>query len=138
MVYSSGFSFANYDSVVIAKPTGEGSTVLYGMDVEFSNLMSRYNMKVIGDREYDALPLPQQLRSVFARISVSSVNKKWSVLSVTFDDAVTGRTGASITAQAKVDLFDAKERSELFEKAAISVVEVLERDKGLIITDSKK
>src|ERR1700681_952665 len=87
LVYSSGFSFANYDYVVIAKPDGrDTSTSLYGMDVEFANLMSRYNMKVIGNKEVDKLGPEVQKRTLDARMSMSASNKRIQ-FSVSFDDA---------------------------------------------------
>ena len=41
LVYSSGFTFSNYEYVVIAKPDGRGtSSSLYGTDVELANLLT--------------------------------------------------------------------------------------------------
>lgn len=92
LVYSSGFSFANYDYVVIAKPDGSNThTSLYGMDVEFANLMGRYNMKVIGPNEYTSLSDSNRLRTLFARMAATA-GDDYITLSVSFDDAVSGRT----------------------------------------------
>jgi hypothetical protein len=138
LVYSSGFSFANYDYVVIAKSDGRDTTTsLYGMDVEFANLISRYNMKVIGDKEYDKLPLSIQKRTLNARMSVTASNKR-ILLAVSFDDAITGRTGSSITALTRGDIFDLDDRTKTFEAASETIVKALRQDKGLQITDEKK
>jgi hypothetical protein len=138
LVYSSGFSFSNYDYLVIAKPDGrDTNTTLYGMDVEFANLMSRYNMKVIGDKEYDKLPIDIQRRTLYARMSVAATNKK-ILFSVSFDDAVTGRTGSSITTFADGDVFDADARTKAFEAMSETIIKALQQDKGLKITDDKR
>ena len=135
LVYSSGFSFANYDFVVVGKPDGDNtSTSLYGMDVEFANLMSRYNFKVIGDKEINEMPLEQRKRALFARIAMSAVGNR-ILLSVSFDDAVSGKTGSSITAFAKGEIFDTKKRDKAFESAAATIIRALEADKGLRIMD---
>ena len=138
LVYSSGFSFANYDYVSIAKPDGPStSTALYGMDVEFANLLSRYNMKVIGSKEYDTLKQDDQKRTLFARMSVSASDNR-IIFSVSFDDALSGRTGSSITASTRGNIFDGNDRSEAFESVSKTIIKALEKDKGLQITDDKK
>jgi hypothetical protein len=138
LVYSSGFSFANYDYVVIAKPDSRGTnTSLYGMDVEFANVISRYNMKVIGTKEYDKLPLDVQKRTLDARMSVTASNKR-ILLSVSFDDALTGRTGSSITALTKGNVFNLDDRTKAFEAVSATIIKALQQDKGLQITDEKK
>ncbi len=135
MVYSSGFSFANYDYIIISKPDGENTaTALYGLDVEFGNLMSRYNMKVIGDKEFLTIDEAAQKRTLFARLSLVA-NGAQSLVTVSFDDAVTGKTGASITSQKKGDIFNNKERSKVMESLYETLVTALERDKGLTISD---
>ncbi len=134
LVYSSGFSFGNYDYVVISKPDGrDTSTSLYGMDVEFSNLMSRFNMKVIGDKEYEQLPLNAKKRTLNARMAISASNNR-ILLSVSFDDAVSGRTGASISSFTKGKLFKTDAREKAFEVASETIIKALERDKGLEIS----
>jgi hypothetical protein len=138
LVYSSGFSFANYDFVVIGKPDANNtSTTLYGMDVEFSNLMSRYNFKVVGDKEFADMPADQKKRTLFARISMSAADKQ-IMLSVSFDNAVTGKTGSSITTYTKGNIFKTKYRDAAFESASVTIIQALQADKGLIIKDSKK
>lgn len=138
LVYSSGFSFANYDYIVIAKPDANGtSTSLYGMDVEFANLMSRYNFKVIGDKEIVDMSPDQKKRALFARISMAAAQKRIT-LTVSFDDVVTGRTGSSITTYTKGDIFKTKYRDEVFESASVTIISALERDKGLVIREDKK
>jgi hypothetical protein len=137
LVYSSGFSFANYDYVVISKMDGpNSSTALYGMDVEFANLMSRYGMKVVGDRELSQMPATVQSRSLFARMSLSASNKR-ILLAVSFDDVVTGKTGSSITTYTKGNLFNVDARTKAFEAASNLIVQALQKDKGLIITTEK-
>lgn len=134
LVYSSGFSFANYDYVVVAKVDNKSSTSLYGMDVEFSNLMSSYNMKVIGDKEYEKLPSEKQSRTLNARMSVTA-NSEMVILSVTFDDMVSGRIGSSITSYTKGDLFDLKDRTKAWESAAKGIVQAIENDKRLNVSN---
>jgi hypothetical protein len=137
LVYSSGFSFANYDYVVIGQSDGrDTNTSLYGMDVEFANMMSRYNMKVIGNKEFAQLPAEVQKRTLFARMSVSASNKR-ILLAVSFDDALTGRTGSSITTYTKGNIFKADKREEAFQSASDTIVSALQRDKGLQITEAK-
>jgi hypothetical protein len=137
MVYSAGFSFANYNFLIVAKPV-EKNQALYGMDIEFANLMSRYSWKVIGDNEFRDLTPEQKQQTLFARLAViSSSDKDQSLLSVSFDDAVTGKTVASVTTESKVDMFNAGERTEAFESLSNAIVKALQRDKGLTVTETK-
>jgi len=133
--YAAGFSFANYDYVVIRKPDPhETSTALYGMDVDFANLMTQYDMRVIGDRKYGALPTNKQLRTLDVRLALVATEKH-NVLSVSFDDAVSGKTVSSITTQAKGNLFSFEDRTRAFETASDAIIRALRQDKGLTITD---
>ena len=135
LVYSSGFSFANYDYLVIRKPGGsDTSTSLYGMDIEFANLMSRYNMNVIGDKEYDTLSSDNKKRTLYARMSLIA-NGKFSLASVSFDDAVTGRTGSSISAHAKGNIFNNEDRTLVLEALSKTIVNALQQDKGIKVID---
>ena len=137
LVYSSGFSFANYDYLVIGKPDLSSSTTLYGMDVEFGNLMARYNMNVIGNHDYERLPADEQKRSLFTRMSLIASGRKKNLITISFDDAVSGKTVASLTAKAKGDMFDASDRTEAMESVSRAIVQALQRDKGLRIADDK-
>ncbi len=133
LVYSSGFTFSNYEYVVIAKPDGRGtSSSLYGTDVELANLLTRYNMKVVGDREYQNLPSADKAKTLFARMSLEA-NGKRLVLSVSFDDAVTDKTGASITSYKKGNIYELDDRQEVFEEASKKIVAALQNDKGLSV-----
>ena len=107
------------------------------MDVEFSNLMSRYNMKVIGNKEYEKLSPEMQKRTLDARMSVTASPKR-ILFAVSFDDAVTGRTGASITAFTKGNVFNVDDRTKAFEGVSETIMKALQQDKGLRITDKKK
>lgn len=135
-VYGNGFSFANYDYVVVAKPGDERPTSLYGMDVEFANLVSRYNMRVIGSREYSQLQLAQQQRTLFARMALSASDKN-VVVSISFDDALTDRTMASFTANKRGDIYDNDDRGKVFEQVSKPIIKALESEKGLTVRDSK-
>ena len=94
-------------------------------------------MKVIGDKEYEKLPTEIQKRTLEARMSVTASNKK-ILFAVSFDDAVTGRTGASITTLADGEIFDLDDRTKAFENVSETIIKALQQDKGLKITDSKK
>ena len=111
LVYSGGFSFARYDLIVIYKPDEKSSTSLYGMDIELANMLTRYNMKIIGDKEYQSLPQEQKLKTLIARMSLIASSAKVNLISISFDDAVSGKTVASVTAKAKGDMFDVSDRT---------------------------
>lgn len=136
MVYSSGFSFARYDFLVVSKPDEKSSTPLYGLDIEFANMMTRYNMKVIGDKEYSSLTQEQKQQTLIARMSVIASSKKENLISISFDDSVSGKTVASITAKAKGDMFDASDRTKAFESVSNALLQALQRDKGLTVSDA--
>ena len=137
LVYSSGFSFSRYEYVIVAKPDGQTTgAALYGMDVELANLLTRYNMKVLGSREYEALSTDDKGKTLFARMSLSA-GKEQLVVTVSFDDMVTGRTGASVTTYAKGDIFDTDSRNEAFGDAAKSLINALQHDKDLKISDNQ-
>jgi len=58
------------------------------------------------------------------------------VITVSFDDMVTGRTGASVTTYADGDLFDAGSRTSAFQDAADEIVKAVQHDQGLKISGS--
>ena len=60
------------------------------------------------------------------------------MLTVSFDDAITGKTGASITTYTNGDIFDPKARTAVFERASVTIIKALQQDKGLVITNEKK
>lgn len=135
LVYSSGFSFSHYEYVIVGKPDGEGTaSALYGMDVELANLLTKYNMKVIGNNEYSALSTDEKGKTLFARMSMSATNKNL-VVTVSFDDMVTGRAGASVTTYASGDIFNMDSRNEAFNDAAEEIVKAFQHDKGLRISE---
>jgi hypothetical protein len=136
LVYSSGFSFSRYEYVVVAKPDAQVTgAALYGMDVELANLLTRYNMKVIGNKEYESLSTDDKGKTLFARMSLSASKNKMDV-TVSFDDMVTGRTGASVTTYADGDIFDTDSRTQAFNDAAKAIINAFQHDKGLKISDS--
>jgi hypothetical protein len=137
LVYSSGFSFANYDYVFLAKPEGaNANTALYGFDVEFGNILTSYNMRLVGDKQFAAMPTAQQQRTLFARMAVAGVDER-IVFSVSFDDATSGRTGANITSSTKGELFEEDDRREAFESVSNTVIRALQQDKGLLVSEHR-
>jgi hypothetical protein len=132
MVYSSGFSFANYDYAYINKMDGGSTTMLYGADIEFANLLSRYNIKIVGDKEYTQMSHEQQLRTMYARLSIAASGKR-IMMSVSFDDAVTGKTMANFTTYAKGKIFDGKARGKTFEKVSQMIIKAIEQEKKLSV-----
>jgi hypothetical protein len=133
LVYSSGFSFAKYDFMVVAKPeVGSTSTPLLGMDIEFGNLMARHNMRIIGDKEFERLPEKDQSRTLLARLALITSPGR-NLITVSFDDAVSGRTVASISQVAKGDMLDEDERTKALESVTNVVVQAIQKDKGLTI-----
>lgn len=137
LVYSSGFSFANYDYVFLAKPEGaNANTALYGFDVEFGNILSSYNMRLVGDKQYATMPPAQQQRTLFARMAVAGEDER-IVFSVSFDDATSGRTGASVTSSTKGELFEEDDRREAFESVSNTVIKALQQDKALVVSSHK-
>jgi hypothetical protein len=132
-MYSRGFNFANYDYVVISKET---ITALYGLDIELANLLSRYDMKSIGDKELQTLPVDAQRRTLNTRMSVTENNKQ-ILLSISFDDAATGRTGTNTTTYTKGKIFKPEDRTKAFASAAKIITRALEKDKGLQVGGRK-
>jgi len=137
IVYSSDFSFARYDFIVVQKPdSANTSTSLYGLDIEFANMVARYNMKVIGDKDYKALTVEQQGQTLFARLSMISNNRKDNLISISFDDAASGKTVASVTSRARGDMFDTADRTKALEAVSDALLQALRQDKGLSIKDA--
>jgi hypothetical protein len=136
LVYSSGFTFADYDYVVVSKPTAgtSGSARLYGMDIDFANLMGRYNMKVIGDKELASMEPTFRRRALFARMALEA-NGRVNLITVSFDDVITNRTGASASAAVNGDIFTTSERTRVFEALSNVLVKALQHDKGTIVMD---
>ena len=136
LVYSSGFSFSKYQYVIVQKPDGRATSPdLYGLDVELANLLTQYNMKVIGDKEYASLTTDDRSKTLLARMALSASEDNL-VITVSFDDMVSGRTGASLTTHADGDLFDLDSRTLAFKEAAKEFVKAVQHDKGLTISDS--
>lgn len=134
-VYASGFSFANYDYVIVAKPDADGtSTSLYGMDVELANLLTRYNMKVVGRKQFAQFPESKKTRTLFARMALSASDEH-VLLTISFDDASTGRVVSSFTGGADGELYDGEARGEALENVLDPLTEALKHDKHLTITE---
>ena len=127
---SSGFSFASFDSVVIAKPATATDATLFGLDVDMANALGRYGLKVIGDRELEGLKDDARARTLVVRLALKGSGEK-HVVTISFDSAATGRTEATITAEAEGNLFDADSRREAFEELRHAVLSRVARDKGL-------
>ncbi|MGQ0618949.1 MAG: hypothetical protein ACT4QA_03365 [Panacagrimonas sp.] len=137
LVYSNGFSFADYDYLIVAKPeSATANSSLYGVDVEFANLMASYNLKVIGEKELASLAPAAQHRTLMARVGVSS-NEELILMSVSFDDVITGRTQASMTSREKGDIFDEDDREDAFDSLTKTLVKALVQDKGLAVSKDR-
>jgi hypothetical protein len=133
LVYATGFSFAKYGYMVFVKPAESQSAALYGMDVEIANIMSRYGMTVAGDKEYLGLKPEDKARTLFVRFAVSSFQKNQNLIAISFDDAVTGRTVANLTAQAKGNLFEHGDRAKALARVSEPLVDALATEKGMKI-----
>ena len=134
MTYSAGFSFSKYDFLVVGKPIPGQTTALYGMDIEVANLMARHNMKILGDKEYVDLKPEDKLKTLFVRFSLTTFNTKKNLIAVSFDDAITNKTVANLTAQAKGDMYDPKVRLEALETVSQPLSQALKREKGLTVS----
>ena len=137
MVYSAGFSFSKYDFLVFGKPVDGQTTALYGLDVEVTNMMARYNMTVVGNKEAEGMKPEEKAKTLFVRFAISTFNKKENLITISFDDAVTGKTVASLTSQAKGNLFNPKDRTKALELVSKPLSDALTNEKGLKITNTK-
>ena len=138
LVYSAGFSFSKYDFLVFGKPLPGQSTALYGMDVEVANLMARYNMKIIGDKEFASMRSEDKDRTLFVRFAISSYSPRYNLITLSFDDAQTDKTVASLTSQAKGNLFKPKDRTKALEAVSKPLIQALTNEKGLKVTNENK
>ena len=129
LTYSSGFSFANYDSVVIQRPTAAEGAV-YGLDIEFANLFSRYGMKVLGEKEYESLPAEAKARTLLVHLD-HITGKERGLFSILFDDASTGRTVASVSGEAEGNMLNREDRTAAFESVSETIAEAIEKDRGV-------
>ncbi len=135
-VYSSGFSFSNYQYVIVEKPGGHTtSTDTYGLDVELADVLTRHNMKVIDDGGYELLSQGEKNKTLLARMGVAATNDKL-VITVSFDDMLTGHAGATVTTYADGNLFKSKERKQALDDAAKEIVKAFQHDKGPKTSDS--
>ncbi len=135
-VYSSGFSFSNYQYVIVEKPGGHTtSTDMYGLDVELADVLTRHNMKVIDDEGYELLSPGEKKSTLLARMGVAATNDKL-VITVSFDDMLTGHVGATVTTYADGNLFKSKERKRALDHAAKEIVKAFQHDKGLKTSDT--
>jgi len=130
LTYSSGFSFANYDNVVFARSATGGD--LFGLDVEFGNLLAQFGMRVVGDKEFETLEPEARARTLFARVAFSASSDR-QLLSITFDDSTTGKTVATVTQEAEGDMLDPDDRAETLDAISQVILEALQRDKGLLV-----
>jgi hypothetical protein len=132
-VYSSGFSFSKYDYVVVGKPSGDSSAFLYDMDVRLSNVLTEYGMKVVGNEQYKKMPPADQARTLVARMAMNAGSGR-IVLAVSFDDAVTGKVGASFTTKTDGDIGDPDDRAQVMDLTTKHLKKALQEDKGLNIS----
>jgi len=137
MVYSAGFSFSKYDFLVFGKPEPGQTTALYGLDVEVANMMARHNMTIIGDKEYPAMKPEDKSKTLFVRFAISTFNKKENLITISFDDAVTGKTVANLTSQARGNLFDPNDRNQALEAVSEPLAVALKNEKGLKVSTTK-
>lgn len=137
MVYSAGFSFSKYDFLVFGKSEGGQTTALYGLDVEVANMMARYNMTIVGDKEFAGSKPEDKSRTLFVRFAISTFNKKENLITISFDDTVSGKTVANITSQAKGNLFNPKDRTNALEIVSQPLSEALTREKGQKVLNTK-
>ncbi|WP_373079782.1 hypothetical protein [Zhongshania sp.] len=133
VVYSNGFSFANYDYVVIERDT---NSAIYGMDLEFGNMIGAYNMAVVGSKEIENLPYEAKKRTLGVQLSVSGSSER-IMLGISFQDFITGRTVATIGSTEKGDLFDRDDRTEIFDLVTATVVAAIKRDKQLNVQSGR-
>jgi hypothetical protein len=110
VVYSNGFSFANYKYVVIDR---DDNSAAYGLDIRFGNAIADYHLAVVGSKEYDNLPYAQKKQVLGARVSVSGDSDR-IVMGIAFQDYLSGRTVASMGTSEKGDLFDKGDREDVF------------------------
>ncbi len=133
VVYSNGFSFANYDYVVIERDT---NSAIYGMDLEFGNMIGAYNIAVVGSKEIENLPYEAKKRTLGVQLSVSGSSER-IMLGISFQDFITGRTVATIGSTEKGDLFDRDDRTEIFDLVTGTVVAAIKRDKLLNVQSGR-
>ncbi len=134
MVYSAGFSFSKYDFLVFGKPVDGQTTALYGMDVEIANMMARYNMTIVGDKEFAGMKPEEKTKTLFVRFAISTFDKKQNLITISFDDAVSGKTVANLTSQAEGNLFKPSDRTKALELVSKPLSEALTNEKGLKVT----
>ncbi len=133
LVVSNGFSFADYEYLVIAKPeSAAAQNSLYGMDLEFANLLATYSLKIVGDKEAAAMSSADQHKTLVTRLGVSSTDKL-ILMSASFDDVLTGRTLATISAREKGELADDGDRKDAFDALTEKLTAALAKDKGLAV-----
>lgn len=138
LVYSSGFSFKKYDYMIFGKSNNEGSNPSsYGMDIEVANMLSRYNVRILGDSESGKLDPEQKSQTLFVRFTIITSGKEDNLLTMSFDDMVTGKAVASISVRAQGDMFDPNARTRAVESLGKPIVQALERDKGIKIMGAK-
>lgn len=138
LVYSQGFNFQKYDYMVFAKPDGPNTSVsLYSMDVEISNMFARYNINIIGNNDVEKFNDSQKHQTLFVRMAMVSSSKNDNLITLSFDDLVSGKTVASISARAKGDMFDPGARTKAIESVSKPIIQALERDKGIVVKDGK-
>ena len=85
-------------------------------------------------KEYDTLSPQQQQRTLEMRTQVAATHKD-SALTVSFDDAVTGRTMASFTETGAGDISKFKAREKIVQKVMKKMTEVFVADRGLVVDD---
>ena len=127
VVYSDGFSFANYDYIIVKQGNHSG---VYGMDLQLANLVGRHNMHVLGDKEYENLPYDGKKRTLGAQLSVEGDEDR-ILLGLSLQDFLSGRTVATVGIAEKADLFDKADRDSAFQDLAEAVVGAIQRDRQL-------
>lgn len=132
VVYGSGFSFANYDYIVMER---DNTSAIYGLDLKLGNRIAGYNMTLLGDKEYEALSPEQKQRTLGAQLSISGGDDR-ILLGLSLQNLTTGRTVATIGTTEKGDLFDKDDREDAFRELTKAVTAAIERDKQLLVEKS--
>lgn len=131
MIYANDFSFANYQYLVIDKPQGQGSPFLYSLDLDVGNVLSKYGLRVLGDKEAADLTDEQKRKTLIVRGAMDAQKDERMALSVSFDDYVTDRSLANMTATSKGNVYDADDRSKAYQRLQEALRQSIEQEKGL-------
>ncbi|GAB3375969.1 hypothetical protein NCG89_03990 [Spongiibacter taiwanensis] len=130
LVYSPGFSFADYQFIVLEKGKSSG---VFGFDLQLANTFTENQFQVLGDKEVANLPYEDKKQTLGALLTVDGDDDS-ILLGISLQNFISGRTVATIGLAEDGKLTKKKERDRAYQQLAEALSEAIRKDRATVVT----